>query len=149
MTPDAMMIEAANRRRWMVLGATLPLVLGACAAPRQQMDASSPVAAQATAVSREDAPFPRFADIPAVPTDLRPAGEWARDVTAIKATGAQIAAETAPSTFSLNDTEGFAARTRARVADSGGVPDEAASRAAADAFTRAIRARATPPPTRR
>jgi hypothetical protein len=144
-----MIIEAANRRRWMVLGAVLPLLLCACVAPTQGMDPDSPLAEQSTALSREAGAYPTFAAIPQVPDDLRPGEIWARDVASVTATRAQIVAQTAPSTFSLNNTEAFAAATRARVGPSGGVPDEAATRASADAFARAVRARATPPPTRR
>jgi len=133
----------------MVLGAGLLLMLSACVTPPSAMDAASPLAAQSAAVSREAGAYPRFSDIPAIPGDLRPGEAWARDVASITATREQIAAETAPSTFSLRDTETFAAATRARMGASGGVPDEAATRASADAFARAVRARATPPPTRR
>lgn len=149
MTLDAMIIEAAIRRRWTVLGAALPLMLCACVTPTQGMDPGSPLAEQSNAISRQAGAFPSFSAIPQVPDDLRPGEAWARDVASITATRTQIEARTAPSTFSLNNTEAFAAATRARVGASGGVPDEAATRASADAFARAIRARATPPPTRR
>ena len=107
------------------------------------------LALAACASSTSTSGYPTFAAIPAAPTDIRPAKAWRDNIAGVQAAGARLAAETAPSTFSLSDTEAFAESTRRRL-DAGGVaPTEAASRAEADAFARSIRQRATPPPSRR
>jgi hypothetical protein len=93
--------------------------------------------------------YPTFASIPAAPTDVRPPAAWRNNIAGITAAGAKLNAETAPSTFSLTNTEDFAEAMRRKL-DAGGAPaDEAATRAEADAFARSIRQRATPPPSRR
>jgi hypothetical protein len=107
------------------------------------------LALAACASSGAQGGYPTFAAIPAAPTDVRPAGAWRDNIAGVKAAGARLAAETAPSTFSLSDTEAFAETTRRRLDAGGAAPTEAASRAEADAFARSIRQRATPPPSRR
>ncbi len=107
------------------------------------------LAAAACASSGAQSGYPTFAAIPAAPADVRPAGAWRDSIAGVQASGARLAAETAPSTFSLSDTEAFAETTRRRLDAGGPPPDEAKSRAEADAFARSIRQRATPPPSRR
>ncbi len=123
--------EAPKRLSVGILSAGACLILSACAG-----SGASPG-------------YPTFAAIPDAPTDVRPGAAWKRDVASIQAQGDKLNAETALSTFTLNNTEDFAEATRRKL-DAGGAPaDEAASRAEADAFARSIRARATPPPSRR
>ena len=124
--------EASKRLLTGILGAGACLVLAACAS------------------SAPEGSYPTFAAIPVAPTDVRPLAGWRDSVAGISAAGAKLNAETAPSTFSLNDTEAFAEAMRRKL-DAGGPPvtDAAVSRAEADAFSRSIRARATPPPSRR
>jgi hypothetical protein len=107
------------------------------------------LALAACASSAAPSGYPTFAAIPQAPTDVRPARAWRDSIAGVQASGARLAAETAPSTFSLSDTEAFAETTRRRLDPGGPPPEEAASRAAADAFARSIRQRATPPPSRR
>lgn len=124
--------EASKRLITGILGASACLAVAGCAS------------------SAPKSGYPTFASIPAAPTDVRAPAAWRSSVAGVAAAGAKLNAETAPSTFSLNDTEGFAEATRRKL-DAGGAPvtDEAVSRAEADAFSRSIRARATPPPSRR
>jgi hypothetical protein len=123
--------EASKRLSAGILGAGLCLLLSACAA------------------RTASGGYPTFASIPAAPTDVRPLAAWRANVAGVSAAGAKLNAETAPSTFSLNNTEDFAEAARRKL-DAGGLPgDEAATRAEADAFSRSIRQRATPPPSRR
>jgi hypothetical protein len=124
--------EVSKRLSIGILGAGGCLVLAACAS------------------SKSDGGYPTFASIPAAPTDVRAPAAWRNSVAGVSAAGAKLNAETAPSTFSLNNTEAFAESMRRKL-DAGGPPvtDPAVSRAEADAFSRSIRARATPPPSRR
>lgn len=93
--------------------------------------------------------YPTFAAIPQAPTDIRAPRAWRDNIAGVQAAGARLAAETAPSTFDLSNTEAFAETTRRKLDAGGPAPDAAASRAEADAFARSIRQRATPPPSRR
>lgn len=107
------------------------------------------LALAACASSDSKAGFPTFAAIPEAPGDIRPARAWRDSIAGVQAAGARLAAETAPATFELSNTEDFAETTRRKLDAGGQAPDAAASRAEADAFARSIRQRATPPPSRR
>lgn len=129
------------------------LVLASCAGLPEAgpfvdatIDPRSPAAA---AVAREAAApgaYPTFADIPPVPTDVRSPAQWRQAVDALTGERQALLANTAPATFSLHDTDAFAARMRAAVnVQPGDVPTEA-QMAETEAFARRMRQRATPPP---
>lgn len=129
--------------------------LTACASPLSPFtpppaDPSSPVAAAANAAAKDskDAVAPRFIDIPAIPTDVRTPVQFKKAVGAEKIAADKLKRDTAPSTWTLSDTEGYASKAR-RVAK---VPAPAAptdaDRAATDAFAKAARERATAPPSK-
>ena len=107
------------------------------------------LALAACASSDSKAGYPTFAAIPQAPSDIRPARAWRDNIAGVQGAGARLAAETAPSTFDLSNTEDFAEATRRKLDAGGPPPDAAVSRAEADAFARSIRQRATPPPSRR
>jgi len=125
-----MINEDKNRRNLTLVAVWLPLGLAGCA-------------------SAAPAPYPTFAEIPAVSGDVRSPAEWRRDIIAVRAAGVKLASETAPNTFTLNDTEAFAARTRAQASKGGAAPNEITGRAQADAFANAARGRALTPPSKR
>lgn len=91
---------------------------------------------------------PRFIDIPAIPTDVRTPVQFKKAVGAEKIAADKLKRDTAPGTWTLSDTEGYASKAR-RVAK---VPAPAAptdaDRAATDAFAKAARERATAPPSK-
>jgi hypothetical protein len=107
-----------------------------------QIDPSSPVAADVARVANADRPYPTFASIPAKPKDVRPVRQYGRDAQSIEQAQADLEAKTAPDTWSLKDTEAFAAQAER---DAG---REAAPEASGDtaAFANSQRKRATPPP---
>lgn len=112
-------------------------------------DPGSPAAAAIAAQAASRTEYPTFADIPQLPTDLRSTEGWRTVVAGTEEDREALLADTAPSTFSLNDTEAFAARSQAIVAyDPADVPT-AADAAATEAWARAMRERATPPPRSR
>jgi hypothetical protein len=123
------------------------LVVAGCATPfsAAQVDPTSPVAEATRAASHQKGNRPTFADIPAIPTDVRGPGAFRTSIAAQEAAGAKLRRDTAPDTFKLNDTENYAARTRA----AGKAPNfEAptdADRADTDAFAKAARGRASAP----
>jgi len=123
--------EAPKRLSVGIVASGLCLALAACASAGAQSG------------------YPTFAAIPEAPTDIRAPRAWRDSIAGVQGARDRLAAETAPSTFSLSGTEDFAEITRRRLDAGGPAPDAAASRAEADAFARSIRQRATPPPSRR
>ena len=107
-----------------------------------KLDPNSPINAELAKVDRAPTVFPKFTDIPPVPTDVRakPAyGVAARDT---QLAAAAIERATAPDTWTLKDSDRYAGDARAVVG-----PDLApADPAVTEAFAQAQRRRATPPP---
>src|SRR6478752_6450716 len=77
-------------------------------------DPSSPVAAAANAAAKDSkhARSPRFADIPPVPTDVRTPVQFKKAVGDEKLAAEKLKRDTAPSTWTLSDTEGYASQAR-------------------------------------
>jgi hypothetical protein len=123
-----------------------------CASPftPPPADPASPVAAAADAAAKASthATRPTFAEIPAIPTDIRTPVQFKKAVGAEKLAAEELKRQTAPNTWTLSDTEGYASKAR-RVAK---VPAPAAptdaDRAATEAFAKAARDRATAPPSK-
>jgi hypothetical protein len=88
--------------------------------------------------------FPSFCSIPAIPGDVRDAGAWKTAVVDTRLAGARLQRQTDASTWTLDQTEGFAADARREAAPP--PPMTSPSDADADAFTQQLKARATPPP---
>lgn len=107
--------------------------------------ASSAAPAVAAAVA-DPGPWPTFADIPELPADLRSAQAWRDAVAEQEADGLSTRRDTAEGTWSLTATEAFAADLRARVAEVDVHAPTDAEMAESEAYARALRARATPPP---
>jgi hypothetical protein len=135
-------------------GAALMGLLGltACVSPftPPPADPSSPVAAAANAAAKDSrgAVAPRFIDIPAIPTDVRTPVQFKKAVGAEKIAADKLKRETAPSTWTLSDTEGYAAKARKiGKAPPSDIPTDA-DRAATEAFAKAARERATAPPSK-
>ncbi len=122
-------------------------LLGGCAVSNPfvtaKVDPTSPIAAQVATAARARTTYPTFADIPPVPADVRPLPAFGRAADELEVAGAQLTRDTAPSTWTLTGTEAFAGRAR----DMAGPEGEIASTTAdTEAFAKAQRARATPPP---
>jgi hypothetical protein len=110
------------------------------------VDISSPVAADVKAAMKHPGPYPRFADIPKLPRDVRPASAWNRAVRATEADKMRLERETAALAAKQVDTEAFARAARNAVA----APAVEAPQTKADteAYARALRERVKPPPKR-
>jgi hypothetical protein len=110
------------------------------------IDMSSPVAKDVMAADRNPGPYPRFAEIPKLPRDVRPAAAWDTAVTAVKSDSAELTRETDEIAAEQADTAGFAAQARGAVnVPSADVPT-AASQAESAAYAKALRNRVKPPP---
>lgn len=125
-----MINEDKNRRNLTLAAVWLPLALAGCASAAPE-------------------PYPTFVEIPSVQGYVRSPAEWRRDIGAVRAAGVNLAFETAPNTFTLNDTEAFAASKRAQASKGGAAPNEVTGCAQADAFANAARGRALTPPSTR
>lgn len=113
-------------------------------------DPSSPVAAAANAAAKDSkhADLPRFIDIPAIPTDVRTPVQFKKAVGAEKVAADKLKRDTAPETWTLSDTEGYASQARkVGKAPPSDIPTDA-DRAATEAFAKAARDRATAPPSK-
>lgn len=109
-----------------------------------KVDPASPVAAEVARIAKTNTDYPSFADIPAIPQDLRPVRLYGREARAVKQAGEKLVAETAPETWTLKNTESFAAEAQR---DAGPTFEEGPQRDP-EAFARELRERATPPPPR-
>lgn len=109
-----------------------------------RIDPASPVAADVARLTRGEQRFPTFASIPNPPDDIRPLREYGESAQAVLAAGEDLMAATAPSTWTLQDTDAFAERAR----EDAGPEYEGRDPGDAEAFARELRERATPPPPR-
>ncbi|WP_309604842.1 hypothetical protein [Phenylobacterium sp.] len=136
--------------RCLVLGPVLGLVLGpllsGCVGnpfADARVDPRSPVASEVARSVRPDAAYPTFASIPAVPKDLRPHRQYGVQAAGIDAAAAELVRDTADDSWTLRNTDAFAAEIRA-AAGPDAVPGQAAD---TEAFAKELRRRATPPPS--
>ncbi len=107
-----------------------------------QVDPRSPIAAEVAKSVRPQASFPTFRDIPPVPTDLRPHKEYGEQAAVIEKESAALAIATGDDTWTLNNTEAFAAQA---LVDAG-PPIPPADPVETAAFAKDLKARATAPP---
>jgi hypothetical protein len=121
----------------------LALLLVGCASG----PAAGPPPSAATTATRALASgaksYPRFSDIPVLPVDERPLAAWGRAAGEVLAEGAALERDGAEDTWTLRQTEVFAAQTSQA---SGPAAPSVSATASADAFARDMRKRATPPP---
>jgi hypothetical protein len=86
--------------------------------------------------------YPNFCDIPPKPTDIRPAAAFKTQVVGTRVAGAVVVRQTAPETFTLSGTEGFAESAKREAAPP---PPQTAPDADTEAFVKQSKAKATPP----
>ncbi|MFY8143690.1 MAG: hypothetical protein ACOVMT_07410 [Caulobacter sp.] len=138
-------------RKIVRMGLILGFAAGAtaCASPFSsgQVDPSSPVAAAATAAAKVKGPRRKFADIPAIPTDVPTDDQIRASVVQQQAAGAALNKATAPNTWELKDSESYAARARRDANPPALAAPTEADRANTEAFARAARGRASAPPS--
>lgn len=130
--------------RGLVAASVCVLVSGCITEPFRdaKVDPTSPVAAEVARVAHVNKAYPSFASIPAAPKDLRPPRRYGQAAQAVEQASADLEQKTAPETWSLTNTEGFAAAARS---EAGSEPPPKASGDTA-AFANTQRKRATPPP---
>jgi hypothetical protein len=89
-----------------------------------------------------NAAYPTFASIPPAPKDVRPHLQYGQAANRVEKDAAAVVAATDPKSWTITNTEDFAAKART---DAGPVLPPA-STADTEAFAREQKARATPPP---
>lgn len=110
------------------------------------VDITSPVASDVKAAMKHPGPYPKFADIPRLPHDVRPARAWNRAVQATEADKAELDRAAAEIASRPVDTEAFAQAARSAVAIPPAEVPSAQISAETAAFAKALRERVKPPP---
>jgi hypothetical protein len=110
------------------------------------VDPNSKVAADVEAAEHTPGPYPKISKIPPMPTDLRTTAAWKAAVDSEQAAKRQLETTAAAIPFTLNNTEGYAASTQARINPALAIQAPADAQAQAEAYAAAQAARATPPP---
>ena len=108
---------------------------------------NSPVARDVAYASQHPGPYPKFTDIPKIPTDVRPPAAWREAVVDLQRRREAVDAEAAALPPPQSDAEAYAAGNRSRAAaDPADVPPPDAAQQT-ETYARSLRERATPPPT--
>lgn len=114
-----------------------------------EVDPRSPAAAEVTAAIHDPGPWPTFAGIPQIPEDVRESSAWRAAIADQEAEGLSTRRDAAEETWSLTATEAFEADARQQANPLGLQPPTDAEMAESEAYARALRKRATPPPSPR
>jgi hypothetical protein len=107
-----------------------------------KVDPRSPIAAEVAKSVHPNAAYPTFASIPPAPKDVRPHLQYGQAANRVEKDAAAVVAATDEKSWTITNTEDFAAKART---DAGPVLPPA-STADTEAFAREQKARATPPP---
>jgi hypothetical protein len=83
-----------------------------CALASAVAGPSAPLPDDVAGQTKKAATFPTFCQIPSRPTNVRTGKAYKEAVVAIRLEGVRLVAQTAPGTFSLNDTDRFASAAR-------------------------------------
>ncbi len=148
----ALAADLPRKGRLLLAIAAAGLAAACVSAPKERvatakpLDPNSPVVRDVEAASRHPGPYPRFADIPATPKDVRPSADWRKAVAAQRAVGAATDKEVVELPTTLSDTEAYAETARSRAAGHESDAPSASTREQTEAYAAAQRARATPPP---
>ncbi|RAK52050.1 hypothetical protein [Phenylobacterium deserti] len=145
--PHRLFVNARAARKAVLVSfcAGAASLLGGCVGnplAEAPVDPASPIAAEVTRAARMKAPYPKFTDIPKVPTDVRPLRQYGQAADELERARSQIEQATAPQTWTLENTEGFASQARRAAGPELAAPNQADS----EAYANELRRRATPPP---
>lgn len=114
-----------------------------------KVDPHSPAAAQVNEALKNPGPWPTFAGIPQIPEDVRNSAQWRAAIEDQQAEGVYTSRNGAADTWSLTATEAFEAQAREEANPLGLHAPTDAEMAESEAYARALRKRATPPPSPR
>jgi hypothetical protein len=108
-------------------------------------DPNSQVVKDVLYATAHPGPYPKFADIPKIPTDVPPASAWRTDVADLQQRELKLESQVAALPPVEADTEPFAARNRALAPSTSEAPGPDSEQQTQDE-AEALRERATPPP---
>ncbi|MET0272010.1 MAG: hypothetical protein ABW360_03375 [Phenylobacterium sp.] len=140
-----MNVRNARRAAGLIAGAAVAGLLSGCVGnpfEEAKVDPASPVAAEVSKLARANKDYPSFSEVPAKPTDIRPLRMYGQQARDIEVARAKLERETAPETWTLSNTEAFAAGARTAA----GPEIAPADPRDTEAFANDLRQRATPPP---
>ena len=143
-------LSAGRARGGVAACVALGALLGGCAGnpfAEAPIDPASPVAEDISRMVKASRQDPTFASIPPVPKEERKLADWGKAADQLEIAGAKLDRETAPNTWTLTGTEGFAARARSQAGPD--LDTSTSTTTASEAFAKELRERATPPPSPR
>lgn len=143
-------LSAGPARGGVAACVALGALLGGCAGnpfAEAPIDPASPVAEDISRMVKASRQDPTFASIPPVPKEERKLADWGKAADQLEIAGAKLDRETAPNTWTLTGTEGFAARARSQAGPD--LDTSTSTTTASEAFAKELRERATPPPSPR
>ncbi|WP_374658884.1 hypothetical protein [Phenylobacterium sp.] len=143
-------LSAGRARGGVAACVALGALLGGCAGnpfAEAPIDPASPVAEDVSRMVKASRQDPTFASIPPVPKEERKLADWGKAADQLEIAGAKLDRETAPNTWTLTGTEGFAARARSQAGPD--LDTSTSTTTASEAFAKELRERATPPPSPR
>lgn len=122
--------------------------LGACAARfSSETDATSPLSARIQGLVDANGDYPRWADFPAMPTDVPQPEAIATEVAGLNRTGQALDRSVAAIDWNLTeDPDAWAAGVRSRVEGARMSVGTARTAAEIEAFAQSLRERSEPPP---
>lgn len=143
--PQSLFVRRSPIRRLAMIAGSVSAcaLLGGCILGSDaRMDTRSPIAAEAPQLAKTNRDFPDFNEIPPVPNDVRPRAMYGQQAQALVQQREDLEAATAPNTWTLTGTEGFAETGRRDAGPERGPIENTNT----EAFARELRQRATPPP---
>jgi hypothetical protein len=122
--------------------------LGGCMGDpfRAAVDPNSPAAAKVSAVMRENPPYPHWSEFPAEPTGVPTPADIKQRTASLQETQQAVLSQASQIDWTLSGTEEWAGAARGEINPNLAVPPAPSSAADTEAFVRAARALATPPP---
>ena len=130
-------------RRLLAAPLACALLVGGCASTPAATGPASAALGEVNALAGKARGYPSFTAIPELPVDGRPMAAWGRAASEVLADGAALQRDAAEETWTLRQSEAFAARV---AVESGPPASTVSATTAAEAFARDIRKRATLPP---
>jgi hypothetical protein len=131
--------------RFLGVAVTAAVLSGCAGGPiaSVKVDPGSPVAPEVAKMARAASAYPKFSDIPPEPTEVRPPQVYGERARVLVDARDQLAAATAPNTWTLGNTQSFLSGARTEAG-----PDLPPANSDTAAFANTVRKRATqPPPT--
>lgn len=125
------------------------LALGGCLAHDPfdaPIDQGSAAAERVDAATARSRPYPKWSEFPSAPTNVPQPSQFAARVQDVEAAEAELVRAAAGIEWTLSGTEEWAAAARALVDPDLSAPVSAQEAADSEAFARALRERANPPP---